>query len=46
MKAGNREFESAARQTREALTEMHLPCLDYFMAHFLDAFQLTLDELD
>ena len=46
LKAGNREFESAARQTREALTEMHLPCLDYFIAHFLDAFQLTLDELD
>ena len=46
LKAGNREFEAAARQTREALTEMHLPCLDYFMAHFLDAFQLTLDELD
>ena len=46
LKAGNREFESAARQTREALTEMHLPCLDYFMAHFLDAFQLTLDELE
>ena len=46
LKAGNREFEAAARQTRKALTEMHLPCLDYFMAHFLDAFQLTLDELD
>ena len=28
LKAGNREFEAAARQTREALTEMHLPCLD------------------
>ena len=46
LKAGNREFESAARQTREALAGMHLPCLDYFMAHFLDAFQLTLDELE
>ena len=46
LKAGNREFESAARQPREALPEMHLPCLDYFIAHFLDAFQLTLDELD
>lgn len=46
LKAGNREFESAARQTREALVGMHLPCLDYFMAHFLDAFQLTLDELE
>ena len=46
VQAGNREFESAARQTHEALTDMHLPCLDYFMAHFLDAFQLTLDELE
>ena len=25
---------------------MQLPCLDYFMAHFLDSFQLTLDELE
>ena len=46
LKAGNTEFESAARQTREALDEMHLPCLDYFMAHFLDSFKLTLDELE
>ena len=38
--------DAAARQTREALVGMHLPCLDYFMAHFLDAFQLTLDELE
>ena len=46
LKAGNTEFESAARQTREALDEMRLPCLDYFMAHFLDSFKLTLDELE
>ena len=46
LKAGNREFESAAKQTYAALEQMHLPCLDYFMAHFLDAFQLTLDELE
>lgn len=46
LKAGNSEFEAAARQTRQALCEMHLPCLDYFMAHFLDSFQLTLDELE
>lgn len=45
-KAGNAEFEAAADQTRRALEEMHLPCLDYFMAHFLDSFQLTLDELE
>lgn len=46
LKAGNCEFEAAARQTHEALTEMHLPCLDYFMEHFLDSFKLTLDELE
>ena len=33
-------------QTRQALCDMQLPCLDYFMAHFLDSFQLTLDELE
>ena len=46
LKAGNAEFDSAARQTREALEQMHLPCLDYFMEHCLDSFRLTLDELE
>ena len=46
LKAGNSEFEAAEKQTRQALTDMHLPCLDYFMAHFLDSFRLTLDELE
>lgn len=46
LKAGNSEFEAAARQTGQALREMQLPCLDYFMEHFLDSFRLTLDELE
>lgn len=46
LKAGNAEFEAAAKQTRAALEQLSLPCLDYFMAHFLQSFQLTLDELD
>lgn len=46
LKAGNSEFESAARQTKQALEQMHLPCLDYFMEHFLESFKLTLDELE
>ena len=46
LKAGNREFESAARQTRAALDEMHLPELDWFLEHCLDSFGLTLDELE
>lgn len=46
LKAGNAEFESAARQTRRALELMHLPALDWFMAHCLDSFSLNLDELE
>ena len=45
-KAGNAEFDSAARQTRQALCGMHLPELDYFMLHFLPEFSKNLDELE
>ena len=46
LKAGNKEFQAAAAQTRSALESMNLPELDYFMEHFLPAFSLTLDELE
>lgn len=46
LKAGNQEFASAAQQTREALENLHLPELDWFMAHCLDSFRLDLDELE
>ena len=46
LKAGNREFESAALQTRKALEEMHLPELDWFMEHCLSAFGRNLDEME
>ena len=46
LKAGNSEFELAARQTEESLKAMELPCLDWFLAHCLDSFRLTLDELE
>ena len=46
MKAGNREFRSAAAQTRAALEGMRLPELDYFLAHCAESFSLTLDELE
>lgn len=46
MKAGNLEFESAARQTKHALVDMHLPELDYFLANCLDSFALNLDQLE
>ena len=46
LKGGNSEFESAARQTREALETMHLPELDWFMAHCLEPFSKNLDQLE
>ena len=46
LKAGNAEFESAAKQTHQALVEMQLPALDWFMAHCLDSFNLNLDQLE
>ena len=46
LKAGNQEFESAEKQTRKALEDMALPELAYFMAHFLPAFSLNLDQLE
>ncbi len=46
LKAGNREFESAAVQTKKALEDMHLPELDWFMTHCLPAFSRNLDELE
>ena len=46
LKAGNAEFESAARQTRSALQDMPLPELRWFMEHCLDSFSMNLDELE
>ena len=45
-KAGNHEFCAAARQTRQALEDMHLPEVDLFLEEFLPSFRLTLDELE
>ncbi len=45
VKAGNDEFKKAKEQTYEALKQNPVPALGYFMEHFLDGFELTLDEL-
>ena len=44
-KAGNNEFLSAEVQTRRLLEESHMPEVDYFLKHFIPAFELNLDEL-
>lgn len=45
VKAGNAEFRRAKEQTYAALCQKPLPALKYFMDHFLEGFELTLDEL-
>ena len=45
-KAGNTEFDSAARQTLEAIEAMDRPELRWFAENCLEAFSLSLDELN
>ena len=44
-KAGNTEFDTAARQTWESMKEMGRPELDWFLDHCLPAFALNIDQL-
>ena len=44
-KTGNTEFDSAARQTWEAMKAMNRPELDWFLENCLGAFSLNLDQL-
>ena len=44
-RAGNDDFLSAERSTRRTLESSRLPEVDYFLEHFIPAFELTLDEL-
>ena len=44
-KAGNTDFDSAAKQTWEAMKAMNRPELDWFMNFCLGAFALNLDQL-
>ena len=46
LKAGNIEFKQAAEQSRKKLAALNMPEVDYFIEHFIPAFELTLDELD
>ena len=44
-KAGNTEFDTAAKQTWESMKAMGRPELDWFLANCLGAFALNLDQL-
>ncbi len=43
--AGNRDFKDAKTQTKRALRDMNLPEADYFLKHYMPAFDMTVDEL-
>jgi len=44
-KAGNTEFDSAAKQTWDSMKAMQRPELDWFLDHCLPAFALNIDQL-
>lgn len=44
-KAGNTEFDTAAKQTWESMKAMNRPELDWFLVNCLGAFALNLDQL-
>lgn len=42
---GNRDFVKAKAAAKAAIENLNLPEADYFMEHFIPAFELTLDEI-
>lgn len=46
LRFGNNEFVQAEKSIKEALKNLHMRAVDYFMEHFVPAFALTLDELE
>ena len=44
-KAGNTEFDFAAKQTWESMKDMATPELEWFLEHCLGAFAMNLDQL-
>ena len=45
LRGGNNEFRDAGRESLEALKDMRMPEVDWFLQHFGSSFGLTLDEL-
>lgn len=46
LKYGNRDFEYAVHQVRDRLDSMKLPVIERFLDEFMEAFELTIDELN
>ena len=46
LRTGNLEFRLAAQQSISKLKALEMPEVEYFIEHFIPAFEMTLDELD
>ena len=46
MKSGNKEFVKAEKSIRDDLLSRNMPEVNYFFKHFIEGFNLTLDELE
>lgn len=45
LSAGNQEFKTAEQEIERQIRDLQQPEVDYFMATFVESYQLTLDEL-
>lgn len=43
--AGNQEFTKAGAEIEQHIRTLKMPEVEYFMSHFVESYQLTLDEL-
>ena len=43
--AGNRDFDSAAQSTRDAINKLNMPEVECFLNDFLESYGMTLDEM-
>ena len=46
LRSGNSEFKKAKKSIENDLRERNMPEINYFMDHFIKAFELTLDDLE
>ncbi len=46
IRMGNNDFQNAKQAQLEALHQMNLPAVDFFLENCLPAYELTLDELN
>ena len=46
LKTGNQEFQGAYDSTKKKLQDLHLKEVDWFLTHFADSFEETLDQMN